>query len=66
MESSQEYYEKLSIEQLRTERHEIQNRIEENDGRLSAHSSADLDNDLDDRDTIDKILAIRYSDILTN
>ena len=66
MKSLQEYYEKLSIEQLRTKRHEIQNKIEKNDGRLSAHSSADLDNDLDDRDTIDKILANRYSDVLTN
>ena len=66
MKSLQEYYEKLSIEQLRTKRHEIQNRIEENDERLSAHSSADLDNDLDNRDTIDKILATRYTDILTH
>jgi hypothetical protein len=65
MESLQEHYEKLSTEQLRIKRHKIQNRIEVNDGRLTAHSSADLDNDLDDRDTIDQVLAKRYSDVLT-
>lgn len=57
----QKYYEKLSTEQLKIERVVIEKRIEENDGRLSGHSSDDLDHELDKRDTIDKILANRHS-----
>ncbi|MCK4526499.1 hypothetical protein KAW18_03940 [candidate division WOR-3 bacterium] len=58
----QKHYESLSTEQLRVERSEIQKKIEENNGRLTAHSSADLDDNLDTRDIIDRILAIRYSE----
>jgi hypothetical protein len=55
-----EYYKKLSTKELRVERFEIQNRIEENNGRRTTDGSNNLDYDLDKRDAIDKILATRY------
>jgi len=59
MDYLQEHYEKLSTKQLKTERSKIQKNIEENDGRLTTDSSADLDYNLDKRDAIDTILANR-------
>lgn len=55
----QEYYEKLPTEQLRIERSEINKKIDENDGRLTTDSSADLDYNLDKIEAIDVILANR-------
>jgi hypothetical protein len=52
----QEYYGKMSIKQLEKERADLQVEIEENDGRLSAHSSADLDYALDKIDAINNSL----------
>lgn len=62
----QEHYEKMSIKQLKKEKTDLQIKIEENDGRLSAHSSADLDYDLDKVEAIDKVLANYYLAIEKN
>lgn len=59
------HYEKMSVEQLKTERSEVEKRIEENDGRLTTNSSANLDYDLDKCDIIDEIFAGWVRDTIT-
>lgn len=55
----QEHLQTLTTEQLQQERVEIEQRIEQDDGRLTPHSSADLDYLLDLRDDIDTELKRR-------
>jgi hypothetical protein len=62
----QKHYEKMSIKQLKKEKADLQIEIKENDGRLSAHSSADLDHALDKTETINKVLANYYLAIEKN
>lgn len=59
-------YEGMSVEQLKAERSEVEERIEKNDERLTADSSADLDNDLDKRDIIDEIFVEWVRDTTTD
>ena len=60
------HYEKMTPEQLRAERFEIEKKVEENDGRLTTDSSADLDYNLDKLDIIDEIFADWVEDTLTS
>lgn len=62
MKTLEQYYNKLTTEMLIKIRSHIQTDIEEDDGRLTAHSSYDLDYNLDKRDTIDDILLKRLAD----
>lgn len=61
----QKHYEKLSTRQLKTERLEIQNRIENNDGRVTTGSSNELDYDLDKHEAIDNVLIDRHNNVPT-
>ena len=53
------YYENKTTEQLYFERQYIEQEIEDNDGRLSAESSYELDYLLDKKEIINNILARR-------
>ena len=59
----QDYYEKLSTEQLKTERFILQRKIKENDERLTTDSSADLDYNLDKQEVINTILMNRPKEV---
>lgn len=59
MNTLEQYYEGMSTETLIERRATLQTEIANNDGRLSAYSSEDLDHSLDKRDTIDDILSKR-------
>ena len=66
MEPLKHYYGGMSTGTLVERRANLQTEIEENDGRLTAHSSDDLDHSLDKRDTIDDILSKRLADKITS
>ena len=53
------HYEEMTTEQLVEKHAEIEERINQNDGRLTTDSSADLDYNLDKRDIIDEIILER-------
>lgn len=59
MDALKRYYEGMSTGTLIERRVILQMDIESNDGRLTAHSSADLDHSLDKRAAIDDILSKR-------
>ena len=66
MNTLKQYYEVMTTEKLTKTRLQVQTEIEENDGRLTAYSSDDLDHSLDKRDTIDDILSKRLADKITS
>lgn len=66
MNALKQYYEVMTTEKLTKTRLQVQTEIEENDGRLTAYSSDDLDHSLDKRDTIDDILSKRLADKITS
>ena len=59
MKTLAQYYEEMTTKELTKERSQIQMDIENNDGRLTAYSSADLDDSLDKQEIIDNILLER-------
>jgi len=59
MKTLEQYYEEMTTKELVEERLQIQIDIENNDGRLTTHSSADLDYSLDKQEIIDNILLDR-------
>lgn len=62
MNTLKQYYEVMTTEKLTKTRLQVQAEIENNDERLTAHSSEDLDHSLDKRDVIDNILLKRLTD----